>query len=163
MKTWAPWATLLVSSSNTRMLEQFNRYYRVARSKPQSVLKYWVPVGLSSWDDCDWDRRTTLAKTYLETNSVDQSHHASSTWRSFTFASLGSMVLATLRVPISALLANPRPCACQHFDVFGDHLQTCHHQSETLHTHWWVVCLQDQLDDLFVLLTTRETQCGPCQ
>jgi hypothetical protein len=42
---------------------------------------------------------------------------------------------STLGVPIPALLANPRPCACQHFDVFGDHLQTCKHQSAALHTH----------------------------
>ena len=46
---------------------------------------------------------------------------------------------STLGVPIPALLASPRPCACQHFDVFGDHLQTCKHQSAALHTHEWFV------------------------
>ena len=42
---------------------------------------------------------------------------------------------STLGVPIPALLENPCPCACQQFDVFGDHLQTCQHQSADLHTH----------------------------
>ena len=46
---------------------------------------------------------------------------------------------STLGVPIPALIANQRSCACPHFDVFGDHVQTCQHQSAALHTHEWFV------------------------
>ena len=46
---------------------------------------------------------------------------------------------STLGVPIPALVANPRSCACQHFDIYGDHLQTCQLQSTAMHTHEWFV------------------------
>ena len=46
---------------------------------------------------------------------------------------------STLGVPIPALVENPRPCACQHFDIHGDHLQSCQLQSAALHTHEWFV------------------------
>lgn len=50
-----------------------------------------------------------------------------------------SWFASTLGVPIPVLVANPRSCACQHFDIFGDHLQTSQHQSAALHTHEWFV------------------------
>ena len=46
---------------------------------------------------------------------------------------------STLGVPIPALVENPRSCACQHFDIYGDHLQTCQLHSAALHAHEWFV------------------------
>ncbi len=34
---------------------------------------------------------------------------------------------STLGVQIPTSVENPRSCVCQHFDIYGDHLQTCHH------------------------------------
>ena len=36
-------------------------------------------------------------------------------WETWFFSTLG--------VPIPALVENPRPCACQHFDIYGDHIR----------------------------------------
>ena len=48
---------------------------------------------------------------------------------------------STLGVPIPVLVANPRSCTCQHFDIYGDHhhLQTCQLQSVALRTNEWFV------------------------
>ena len=32
---------------------------------------------------------------------------------------------SNLGVPIPDLVENPRSCACQYFDIYEDHLQTC--------------------------------------
>ncbi len=48
---------------------------------------------------------------------------------------------STLGVPIPALFGPSQRCACKtfHYDVFGDHLQTCQVKSAASQVHEWVV------------------------
>jgi hypothetical protein len=48
---------------------------------------------------------------------------------------------SSLGVPIPALIGSPQQCACNnfHYDLYGDHLQTCQTKSAASQVHDWVV------------------------
>jgi hypothetical protein len=128
MKAWAPWTEVIAFSQNSRMLEQLTLRtpLTIDASKEQhldsrpcsniehpSVLAHEM-MAIESGEKPS--RKLIWKPTAWISHIVRRSHDdrlPMLVWEAWFCSTLG--------VPIPALVENPGPCACQHFDIYGDH------------------------------------------
>ena len=120
-----------------------NTLFRIRMLKISTHVRFWqYPRVLPSpWNDDHRIRRKSYSYAYLEDISFSQSYQASIKWWSFPPSTWETWFFSSLGVQIPALLGPSQQCVCLFFryDSYGDHVQTCQTQSETLPSHDWVV------------------------